>query len=55
MTTLKNAILTAIHFKGVSEARKNSSQLADDFMCSKSYVLNIVRQVEKQAIVIQST
>jgi hypothetical protein len=54
MTTSKEVILTAIHFKGTKEAKKNASQLADDLMISRSYVLSVIRQVEKQTIIIQS-
>jgi hypothetical protein len=54
MTTSKEVILTAIHFKGTKEAKKIASQLADDLMISRGYVLSVIRQVEKQAIIIQS-
>jgi len=51
--TAKNVILTAIHFKGVEQVKKEAKELAEKLLCSESHVLNIIRKVEKSNIVIQ--
>lgn len=53
MTTAKNVILTAINFKGVEQVKKEAKELSEKLLCSESYVLNIIRKVEKSNIVIQ--
>lgn len=53
MTTSKNVILTAINFKGIDQVKKEAKELADNLLCSESYVKNIIRQVEKNQIVIR--
>lgn len=52
MISAKQVILTAIYFKGVEYVKQNAAQYADDCLCSKSNVLNVVRAVEKGRIVI---
>lgn len=54
MTTAKDVILTAIHFKGIAQVKKAVKQLAYDNMCSESYVRSIIRKVEKDQIVISN-
>lgn len=51
--TAKNVILTAINFKGVEQVKKEAKELAEKLLCSESHVLNIVRKVEKNMIVIK--
>jgi len=51
--TAKNVILTAIHFKGIEQVKKEAKELAEKLLCSESHVLNIIRKVEKTNIVIQ--
>ena len=53
MTTCKNVILTAVNFKGINQAKAEAAQLADGLCCSVSYVLSVIRQVEKGQIVIK--
>ena len=53
MTTSKNVILTAINFKGIEQVKKEAKELADNLLCSESYVKNIIRQVEKEQIIIR--
>lgn len=53
MTTAKKTILTSIAFKGVDSVRENASELAENALCSKAYVLKIVRDVEQNRIIIQ--
>ena len=50
MTTNKDVILTAIHFKGAEQVRNEAAKLADDLLCSVGYVMQIVRKVEKGQI-----
>lgn len=54
MTSAKSTILTAIHFKGTDHVRSNAATFADNALCSISYVLSIVRQVEKGNIKTQA-
>jgi len=53
MTSAKNVVLTAIKFKGIEQARQEAATLADGLLCSKAYVLNIIRKVEKGNIQIR--
>jgi hypothetical protein len=48
MNTAKSVILTAIYFKGIEEVKKQAKQLAEDSLCTESYVRGIIRQVEKK-------
>jgi predicted transcriptional regulator YheO len=48
----KDVILTAIHFKGVEQVKREAKDLAERVLCSESYVKNIIRQVEKGQITI---
>lgn len=50
----KKVILTAIHFKGVEQVKKESEKLADDCLCSVSYVMSIIRQFEKGSIIVKN-
>lgn len=51
--TAKNVILTAINFKGIEQVKKEVKQLAEGCLCSESHILNIIRKVEKNKIVIK--
>ena len=53
MITSKNVILTAIHFKGINQVKKEAKNLAESLFCSEAYVKNIIRQVEKNKIIIK--
>jgi hypothetical protein len=53
MNTAKSVILTAIYFKGIEEVKKQAKQLAEDSLCTESYVRSIIRQVEKNKIIIR--
>lgn len=53
MTTSKNVILTAINFKGIEQVKKEAKELAEKCLCSESYIKSIIRQVEKNQIVIR--
>lgn len=49
-TTVKDIILTAIHFKGIEQVKKEAEQLAEKSICSVSYVRSIIRKVENGEI-----
>jgi len=51
---VKNVILTAINFKGIEQVKKESKELAEKCLCSESYVKNIIRQVQKNQIIIKN-
>lgn len=53
-TSVKDVILTAIHFKGVERVRKEAKDLAESLFCSEVYVKNIIRQVENGKIEIRA-
>ncbi len=53
MTSAKSVVLTALKNKEVKLVKKEAGELADNIFCSKSYVLSIIRKVEKGNIVIQ--
>jgi len=53
MTSAKQVILAAIHNKGTATVRAEAGQFADDVLCSKAYVMSIVRKVEKEQILIK--
>ncbi len=53
MTTAKTVILTAIKYKGIKEVKAEAAQLAEDIICSKSYVRSIIRKIEKGQIIIK--
>ena len=48
--TAKNVILTAIHFKGIEQVKKEVKKMAEKCLCSETHVRNIIRQVEKEQI-----
>lgn len=50
---VKNVILTAINFKGIEQVKKEVKELAEGCLCSESYIKSIIRQVEKNQIVIK--
>lgn len=52
MISIKTVILTAIHYKGVEQAKKEVSYLANEMMCSEAYIKSIIKQVEKSQIII---
>ena len=52
MTTSKTVILTAINFKGIEQVKKEAKALAENLFCSENYVKNIIRQVQKNHIII---
>ena len=51
--TVKAAILTAIHFKGIAHVKATAAELADDLLCTVQHVRNIIRQVETGKIIIR--
>lgn len=53
MTSAKSVILTAIYNKGIEQVRRQAGELADGALCSKPYVMSIVRKVEKGEIIIR--
>jgi len=53
MTTVKDVILTAIHFKGLTEVENNAADLADKLFCSSKYILTICSKVRSGKIVIR--
>lgn len=53
MVTVKQVILTAIHFRGISQVKSETKQLADNLLCSKTYIHSLIKQVEKEQIVIK--
>jgi DNA-binding MarR family transcriptional regulator len=53
MTSAKHVILTAINFKGVNQVKSEAKDLAENLLCSESYVKNIIRKVEKNQIIIR--
>ncbi len=50
MTTAKDIILTAIKFKGLDKVKAIATELAEDSLCSRAYVLNVVRNVKNGKI-----
>lgn len=52
MTSAKSVILTAINFQGIERVKKESKEVAENCLCSESYVKNIIRKVEKGNIII---
>jgi hypothetical protein len=53
MNSAKSVILTAVNFKGIEQVKKEAKQLAEDSLCSESYVKSIIRQIEKGKIIIK--
>lgn len=49
----KNVILTAIHFKGLEQVKKEAKTLAEQSICSESYVKSIISKVKKDEIIIK--
>lgn len=54
MTSAKSVILTAIYNKGAEQVRAQATEIADGALCSKPYVISIIRKVEKGQIIIRS-
>jgi MarR-like DNA-binding transcriptional regulator SgrR of sgrS sRNA len=50
---VQNVILTAIHFKGISQVKTEVAELAQNCLCSESYIKNIIRKVEKGQLIIR--
>jgi DNA-binding MarR family transcriptional regulator len=50
--TAKNVILTAIHFKGIDRVKNEAKELAENCLCSESYVKSIIKKIENKQIVI---
>jgi DNA-binding MarR family transcriptional regulator len=48
--TAKNVILTAIHFKGIDRVKNEAKELAENCLCSESYVKSIIKKIEKQKL-----
>lgn len=53
MTTAKQVILAAINFKGISQVKSESKQLAENLLCSEAYVNSVIKKVERNQIVIK--
>jgi MarR-like DNA-binding transcriptional regulator SgrR of sgrS sRNA len=53
MATVKNVILTAIHFKGIDQVKKEVKELAESLFCSENYIKNIIKKVEAEKIIIK--
>ena len=53
MITAKSVILTAINFKGIEQVKKEVKNLAENSLCSESYVKSIINKVEKQQIIVK--
>lgn len=53
MTSAKQVILTAIHFKGTEQVKATAAELADSCLCSVQHVLRLVRQAEAGKIVLK--
>lgn len=53
MVTIKEIILTAIHYKGIEQVKKEAEQLAENSICSVAYVRSIIRKVENGEIEIK--
>lgn len=49
---VKQVILTAIHFKGIEQVKREAVKLSEDCLCSLSYINSIIRKVEKEKIII---
>ena len=54
MISAKSVILTAIYNKGTEQVRAQATEIADWALCSKPYVISIIRKVEKGQIIIRS-
>jgi len=50
---VQNVILTAINFKGIDRVKKEVKELAENCLCSESYIKSIIRKVEKKQIIIR--
>ncbi len=53
MTSAKQVILTAINFKGIAQVKTEAATLAENLMCSTSYVNSIIKKVETGKITIK--
>lgn len=49
---VQNVILTAIYFKGIDQVKTEVLELAQNCLCSVSYIKSIIRKVEKNQIII---
>ena len=50
---VKQIVLTAIHFKGLEQVKKEVKELAEKSLCSESYIKNIIKKVENNQIIIR--
>lgn len=50
---VQNVILTAINFKGIEQVKREVKELAQNCLCSESYIKSIIRKVEKNQIIIR--
>jgi hypothetical protein len=50
---IKDAILTGIQYKGIEQMKKEVKQLADNLLCSESYIRSIIKKVETNKITIK--
>jgi hypothetical protein len=48
----KEVILTAIHFKGVEQVKKELKTIAENSLCSEAYVKSIIKKVETSKILV---
>jgi hypothetical protein len=50
---VKQIVLTAIHFKGLEQVKKEVKELAEKSLCSESYIKSIIKKVENNQIIIR--
>ena len=53
MPSAKQVVLTAIHFKGVDQVKKEVKALAEGLFCTESHVRAIINKVQKEEIIIK--
>ncbi len=55
MVTVKEIILTAIHYKGIEQVKKEAplNNLPENSICSVAYIRSIIRKVENGEIEIK--
>jgi hypothetical protein len=49
----KKVVLTAIHYKGIDQVKKEIKYLADGCLCSEGYIRSIIKSVEKGQVIIK--
>jgi hypothetical protein len=50
---IKKVVLTAIHYKGIDQVKKEIKYLADGCLCSEGYIRSIIKSVEKGQVIIK--